>query len=71
MVAAGKVDGRVTFEPYGNDYDFAPGSLLVEEAGGVVRNLGSDTYDYRNTDFIAANPIIYKELTGEGGAFEQ
>jgi myo-inositol-1(or 4)-monophosphatase len=63
MIASGKLDGRVAFDPYGKDYDFAPGSLLVQEAGGVVANLGKTTYDYQNRDFIAANPIIFKELT--------
>ena len=63
MIASGKLDARVTFDPYGSDYDFAPGALLVAEAGGVVANLGSKEYDYRNVNFIAANPIIYKELT--------
>jgi len=63
MVAMGKLDGRICFDPYGKDYDFAPGSLLVQEAGGVVANLGTTTYDYTNLDFIAANPTIFKELT--------
>lgn len=63
MVASGKLEARVTFDPHGKDYDFASGSLLVEEAGGIVANLGTRTYDYRNTDFIAANPVVFKELT--------
>ncbi len=63
MVAAGKIEGRICFDPHGQDYDYAPGTLLVEEAGGVVANLGATTYDYRNLDFIASNPIIYKKLT--------
>ncbi len=63
MVAAGKLDARLCFNPYGKDYDFAAGSLLVREAGGVVVNLGSQDYDYRNVNFIAANPEIYKQLT--------
>ncbi len=63
MVAAGKMDGRIMFEPYGNDYDFAPGSLLIREAGGVVNNVYSSAYDYRNTSVLAVNPVIYKELT--------
>lgn len=63
LVASGKIDGRISFDPYGKDYDFAPGALLVAEAGGVVANLGSRSYDYRNTDFIAANPRVFKELT--------
>lgn len=63
MIASGKLDARVCFDAYGKDYDFAPGSLLVSEAGGVVANLNTNTYDYRNTNLIAANAIIYKELT--------
>lgn len=63
MIACGKVDGRVTVNGYGKDYDFAPGSLLVSEAGGVVANVGSHEYDYRNTSFLATNPVIFKELT--------
>ncbi|MFZ5390875.1 MAG: inositol monophosphatase family protein [Patescibacteria group bacterium] len=63
MVAAGKLDARLCFNPYGKDYDFAAGSLLVREAGGVVNNLGSQTYDYSNVNFIAANQVIYKQLT--------
>ncbi|MAF36412.1 hypothetical protein CL622_04835 [archaeon] len=63
LVASGKMDGRISVDPYGNDYDYAPGSLLVEEAGGVVANIGSKTYDYRNYDFLATNKVVYKQLT--------
>lgn len=62
LVASGKIDGRICINPYGKDYDFAPGSLLVSEAGGIVKNFGSDTYDYRNTDLLATNEKIYKEI---------
>ncbi|MES2630362.1 MAG: inositol monophosphatase [Patescibacteria group bacterium] len=63
MIASGKIDGRIGLEPYGMDWDYAPGSLLVKEAGGVVKNIGSDTYDYKNHNFIITNPIIYDEIT--------
>lgn len=70
LVASGKIEGRISFDPYGKDYDFAAGSLLVEEAGGVVANLGKTDYDYRNLNFIAANPQTYKALTeGEEAIF--
>ena len=62
LVASGKIDAKVCFDPYGKDWDYAPGSLLVSEAGGIVKNLGSDSYEYRNHDFIAGNPVIYDEL---------
>jgi len=63
LVASGKIEGRICVDPFGEDYDFAPGALLVAEAGGVVANLGSSTYDYRNLNFIAANRPVYKALT--------
>lgn len=62
-VASGRMEGRINMNPYGKDYDFAPGSLLVSEAGGVVVNIGKSTYDYKDVNLIAANPIVYKELT--------
>lgn len=68
LVASGKLDGRIGLHPYGFDYDFAPGALLVKEAGGVVANIGTNSFDYRNFDAIATNPVIYKELTQGDGA---
>jgi histidinol-phosphatase len=70
LVATGKLEGRVCFDAHGKDYDFAPGSLLVSEAGGIVANLGKTGYDFRNTDFIAANKPLYDYLTqGEDAIF--
>ena len=65
MVASGKLDARICLDPFGKDYDYAPGSLLVSEAGGIVTNIGSAEYDYRNTNFIVANPAIHEELTSD------
>lgn len=63
LVATGKVEGRIGYDPYGTDYDFAPGLLLITEAGGVVTNIGSKTYDYTNPNYIAANPAVHQYLT--------
>lgn len=63
MVATGKVEGRVCSDPYGKDYDYAPGSLLVSEAGGIVANIGSTAYDYRQCNLIAASPQVFRALT--------
>lgn len=65
MVAAGKWEGRMVEDGHGFDWDFAPGALLVKEAGGVVVNVGSADaeYNYRNHDFLAVNPRVYAELT--------
>jgi len=68
LVASGKLEGRICMDPYGKDFDFLPGLLLVEEAGGTVANLGSRSLDIRNLDFIAANPRVYQELTEGPGA---
>ena len=70
LVASGRLDARIAQDPYGYDWDYAPGSLLVEEAGGIVRNHGSNKYDYTNHDYIATNPVIYTALTeGENSIF--
>ncbi len=63
QVAKGAIEGRVCFNPFGKDYDFAPGTLLVAEAGGIVANIGKNTYDYTNLNFIAANKPVYEALT--------
>lgn len=63
LVATGKVEGRIGYNPYGTDYDFAPGSLLIAEAGGIVTNVGSDTYDFSNPNYIATNPSVHASLT--------
>ncbi len=62
-VASGKLEGKICFDPFGKDYDFAPGTLLIREAGGVVANLGKTTYDHTDVNFIAANPVVYAALT--------
>ena len=62
QVAGGRMEARVCFDGFGEDWDFAPGALLVMEAGGIVRNIGSDTYDYRDHNFIAGTPLIYEDL---------
>lgn len=63
MVATGKVEGRVCVDPWGKDYDYAPGSLLVEEAGGIVATIGSSSYDFRDPNMIAASPAAFRRLT--------
>ncbi len=63
--AAGRVEGRICLDPYGHDYDFAPGALLVQEAGGVVTNISTDSFDYRNLNILAVNKEVYRDLTTE------
>lgn len=63
MVASGKLDAKITQDPYGFDWDYAPGSLLIQEAGGIVRNHGRADYNYTNHELIAGNQLVYKGLT--------
>ncbi|PIQ68144.1 MAG: hypothetical protein COV91_05740 [Candidatus Taylorbacteria bacterium CG11_big_fil_rev_8_21_14_0_20_46_11] len=63
LVALGKLDGSVHIGPGSKDYDVAPGLFLIKEAGGIVTNIGKQTYTYKDLDFIATNPAIHKELT--------
>jgi len=62
QVAAGRMEARVCFDGFGQDWDFAPGALLVKEAGGIVRNIGSDRYDYRDHNYIAGTKTAYEDL---------
>ncbi len=55
LIATGKIEGRIALKPYGAIWDYAPGCLLVEEAGGIVCNLQSDNYIYTNLEHIACN----------------
>lgn len=71
MIASGKLDGRIGLDPYGMDWDFAPGSLLVSEAGGVATNIGKTTYDYQNHDYLITNVRIHDELTSGSDAIFQ
>lgn len=63
MVASGKIEGRINYEPLGCDFDYAPGTFLVKEAGGIVTNIGSEKFDYTNLNSIATNKKVYKALT--------
>lgn len=69
LVATGRIEGRIAHDPFGSDYDYAAGSLLVEEAGGRVANIGRTGYDYRLTSHIAANAIAFAQLTGPDGLY--
>lgn len=71
LLASGKVESFIVYDGYGQDYDFAPGSLLVKEAGGVVRNFKSDSYDYTNLSFIASNQTVYEELINSDKSIEK
>jgi fructose-1,6-bisphosphatase/inositol monophosphatase family enzyme len=63
MIAEGRLEGRLCLDPFGNDYDYAPGALLVSEAGGAASNIGSTSYRVSDTNVIIANPVVHAEVT--------
>ncbi len=63
MVADGRAEARVCLDPFGNDYDFAAGSLIVQEAGGIVQDLEGNDYKTTHSDMIiAASQPVYQEI---------
>jgi myo-inositol-1(or 4)-monophosphatase len=69
-VAEGKLEARIVYKPYSKLHDVAPGSLLVQEAGGTVRNIGTPAdapYDVFNLNFVAGNPSVVKALLDKNG----
>lgn len=64
-IARGATEGFVGFQnPYASIWDYAPGALLVREAGGMVVNVGSDTYTVNDPDIIASNSHTFGTLSG-------
>lgn len=55
LVASGKIEGRVQIDASGKDYDYAPGALLVEEAGDLLTTFDGTPYRYDTLAFVASN----------------
>lgn len=62
QVAKGAMEARCVLNGYGYPWDYAPGSLLVTEAGGLVANVGSTTYDFQTLHYVASNRVVHDEL---------
>lgn len=63
MIASGRAEARICIDPAGKDYDFAPGTLLVQEAGGVAKNLLGKDFRTTDRDFITASSLeVYEDL---------
>lgn len=60
-VACGRIDGY--FERDLKPWDFAAGTLIVEEAGGCVTTYTSASIDFsKNQDILSSNGHIHQEL---------
>jgi len=62
LIAQGKIEGRIALDPFGEDWDYAAGSLIVSEAGGQAINLNSNSFDYKNHNSIIGNKIICGQI---------
>jgi myo-inositol-1(or 4)-monophosphatase len=60
-LACGRFDGfwELKLAPW----DTAAGAIIVKEAGGIVSNFFSDSFDIFTKHIIASNPYIYDEMT--------
>lgn len=59
-VASGRLDALV--DNGSTPEDHAAGSLILTEAGGVVRNFYSTGWDFNETGIVASNGFIYNDL---------
>jgi len=59
-VAAGKFDGF--WEQGLNPWDTAAGSLVVQEAGGMLGDYRGEAYSPFHKTIVAANPHIFREM---------
>jgi len=59
-VSAGKLDGY--WGPGLKTWDMAAGSLMIQEAGGIISDLTGGTAFLESGNMVAANPKLFKEL---------
>jgi len=62
-VAAGRLDFDLS--SFGQPWDYAPGALLVQEAGGKITGLDGKPYRWDSKSVIAANPTLHKKILAE------
>jgi myo-inositol-1(or 4)-monophosphatase len=58
LVAEGQVAGRFNLHSRGYIHDYAPGALLVSEAGGVIIPVKDAEYTYESRSFVACHPEL-------------
>ncbi len=58
--AAGRYDG---FWEYGlKPWDIAAGSLLIQEAGGMIADISGDTDVFKSGNLVAGNPKVFEKI---------
>ncbi len=64
QVAEGLVAARFQIHARGYVHDYAPGALLVREAGGCIVPLRDNPYTYQSRSFVACHPALRDVLAG-------
>ncbi|MGL4561135.1 MAG: inositol monophosphatase family protein, partial [Brevinema sp.] len=59
-VAEGRIDGAVYFKI--SAWDIAAGVLILQEAGGVIRNVGSTDFNLEIPSIVASTPQAHTIL---------
>ncbi|TXH01313.1 MAG: inositol monophosphatase [Candidatus Moraniibacteriota bacterium] len=59
-VASGKLDLHINHGSH--NYDYAPGSLIAEEAGASVTNFSGKNWQLTDSDIVISNTKLVKEL---------
>ncbi len=62
MVAEGAAAAKFSLHSRGHIHDYAPGALIVTEAGGAIIPLDNEIYDYRTKNFIACHPTLMSTI---------
>ncbi len=60
-VASGRIDGY--WEPMLKPWDTAAGSLIVQEAGGMVTKYDGSDYDILYPQILASNGYLHRQMT--------
>lgn len=58
MVAEGSAAARFNMLSRGYIHDYAPGALLVREAGGVILPIQEESYTYKTRSFVVCHPEL-------------
>ncbi len=59
-VASGRIDGY--WEPLLKPWDTAAGSLIVQEAGGIVTKYNGGDYDPEYPEILASNGLLHRDM---------
>jgi myo-inositol-1(or 4)-monophosphatase len=62
LCASGSIDANIFYPKHGNMWDTIPGWFLVQQAGGKVTNVWSDSWDIFNPNVLFSNGLIHADL---------